>query len=311
MNKKLAEWIAGEGYTPYGENMFYGVKEGYQVFGSAADSLLLSVSAPIGGKEGLLSNALAELKASRKIMNYSVTARGIRATIGTTFSFGIVFGAKKLAVIHEILQKFTECSIPKDCCPYCGNALKQEGGEGGTVLSRPGKEIFLFHEHCLENEKAESERQRAEYANRPGNYARGFLGALIGTAAGCLVWGAVYMFGYYASIIAVAIAFLASFLWEKFGGKNDKVKIVAISVLTVAGIVVTQFALYLIMTFQEMEEAGISGSVAEMFFELMSTNAEFSRAVWIDTGMAVGFGLIGLLAAVISMVKKQKQMFSV
>lgn len=320
MNKKLAEWISLNGFQPYGENGFYGFKEGYQVAGEiGADtaSSFVTVSCPISGKENEVEALLAGLKKSRAIVSYTYSFNEICIKLNSAISTGIFFGAKKLSSVDGLVRGLSAAGIPKDRCPYCGEILDRNATGEVQPVEVPGRRVFCAHRRCMDavagQEAAavrEAAQKRADYfANAPGNYGRGFLGALIGTVVGCVVWGLIYAIGFYASIIAVLIAYLSSFLWDKFGGKNDKVKIVCICVLTVVGIVVTQFAIYLLLTSAAMQEAGMEGNLFSVFISLMESNAEFSRAVWIDTVLALVFGVIGLIGSVLSMVKKQKKMF--
>ena len=86
--------------------------------------------------------------------------------------------------IKEMFENIDKYEIKKnDYCPKCGEKLEDE-----VVVTSIGILNFKMHPACKAELVKEDEKEEKSYIEAPNNYAKGFLGALIGGIVGVVTF---------------------------------------------------------------------------------------------------------------------------
>ena len=121
-------------------------------------------------------------------------------------------------------------------CPECGCEVT------GGCWKLIGGTAYYLHQSCAEKvrrEIASEEETRREETG--GSYLTGFVGALLGSALGAVLWAVVMYFGYVASIVGLAIGWLAERGYTLLKGRQGKGKIAILIVTIILGVVLGNF----------------------------------------------------------------------
>lgn len=59
-----------------------------------------------------------------------------------------------------------------------------------------------------------------------------------------------------------------------------------------------------------MDEAGVSGNAASLFFQLLAENADFQKEVWYNFVLTIVFTGLGIVYNIMSLVRQQKKVSS-
>ena len=144
----------------------------------------------------------------------------------------------------------TKCGI----CAECG--MESVGGCWKLI----GGVAYYMHSACAEKVTRDIvESEEYEKETRTGNYFTGLIGALLGAAIGAVLWAVVLYFGYVASIIGLAVGFLAEKGYNLFRGKQGKGKIVILILAVIFGVIVGNFGsdvIYLVQMIAAGEAEG-------------------------------------------------------
>lgn len=306
MNKKWKEFAAVNGLTCE-KNQCYGTLNDYQVSitleanGGLAMMYRVGVHANLGTHAKEVYNFLAvENKKKYKIGQISTEDSGIYFVIPGRI--GIVEHIDM--VLHELTEYMKSLDVDGTVCPYCGRAMIK------SVLAQDNGGYFRTHEECLEQRLQSAVAVENMEAALPNNYWNGFAGALVGGLVGCAIFAILFAIGYVAFISSLLGAIAASFLYSKFGGKSNAVKIVIVSVVTFVMIIITFFVCYIVQVSVLMNEAGVSGNAASVFFQLLAEDADFQKEVWYNFALTIVFTGVGIVYNIASLVRKQKKVSS-
>lgn len=88
------------------------------------------------------------------------------------------------------------------------------------------------------------------------------------------------------------------------------VKIVIVSVVTFVMIIITFFVCYVVQISVLMDEAGVSGNAAAVFFQLLAEDADVQKEVWYNFALTIVFTGIGIAYNIGSLVRQQKKVSS-
>lgn len=241
-------------------------------------------------------------KKQLRIANVTIDGSGFYC-IFTNMTLG-----SSLKKAHEVLYAVTEYlkmqGIPGDVCPYCGQPLEEK------KLVEDNYCLFYAHEACFNSKLSQVEGVESAEASMPNNYLRGFLGALIGGIVGMLIFWGLFQLGFLASISSLIGAVVGSLLYTKFGGKNNKMKIVIIASVVFVLTAAAFFLCYLQVVSDAMAQAGMYGSALEMLGYLLETDQEIRAAFWGDFAMSIIFTVVGIVVVAMSMVRQQKKVSS-
>lgn len=345
MNKKFAEFFMSQGMTVNG-NSAYGIVRGYetnaafvQMNSSAPLQLHISFYSTDEQKryiEGGLRSA------QLKYVQYRFTPYGLAIGL-TDLTFNTL--AKKLPVLFDTFYGIiAQCGgTTSEHCPVCGelydnpppqinNPTVQDGTATApdttaqdasavtqdTVTDNPPppaagkKQCFIdgytmhLHPACVANINAVIEAENKDFANAPNNYLRGFLGALIGGVVGAVIAIVLNLVGFISSIAAVVSVVLGCFLYQKFHGKPNKMMLVIVSITTVVCMVLSVFAIYVVVAGVAAIQEGVNISAMEAFTICMQA-PEFARMFYLDLALILVFSAIGIGVQIAAAAKSIKR----
>ena len=238
-------------------------------------------------------NAHASVKTwvKQNARNYSVANNTVDCNgIYVTFN-GFSIPRKMIAFICDIAD-YLATLAPADACPFCGEPLEDSLEKGSPVYISCNGNSLRIHDNCYDGFVERAAKADAEVAAAPGNYPKGALGMFLGSLVGGGLFIGLYLLGYIAWIAPLLAAFLGSYLYGKFGGKNDKTKIIILWAVTVVvmavAIFVAIYAQVYILASKELAKYGLEiTDYFQYFNDLMSTEPLFRSAVLRDSIISI------------------------
>lgn len=176
-----------------------------------------------------------------------------------------------------------------DVCTECGTQCV-----GGTWKLVDGIAYYL-HPSCAEKVLRDiGEEEQARKEADTGNYLTGTIGAFLGASIGSVLWAVVLYAGYVASIVGLAIGFLAEKGYNLLKGKQGKGKVFILILAIIFGVLLGNFAsdaitLATMISNGEMGAFGY-GDIPALILVLFLGEPEYLRAT-------VANILVGLLFA--------------
>lgn len=211
------------------------------------------------------------------------------------------------------IQAFTDWFFPllteaeaysADICPECGEPLNGEG-----VWRKVSGVAGCYHPACADkiSQELADEIDAKEKADN-GTYVSGAIGALIGALIGAVAWALVLSAGYVASIIGLAIVFLADKGYDLLRGRQGKGKIVILIlsvILGVAGGTILSVFIELVGMINDGSLIGYAISdLPGLFMDNMAYNPQFSAIVYGNFAQGLLFAAIGVVFFIIQAAKK-------
>lgn len=185
-------------------------------------------------------------------------------------------------------------------CPVCGEKLTA----GGAHLHTLNGITVTMDDDCAEktNDIIKEENERFKYA--PGNYGKGFLGALIGTLAGAAIAVALFFAGFIAALSSFVAAVLGFYLYGKFGGKRDKNMIIIVALTVVVGMELAVFGIYLV----DIAVAGAQNGVSFLeAYRILMAAAEYRNGMILNLVLTFVFSAAGMIEEVIRAARSVKR----
>lgn len=181
-----------------------------------------------------------------------------------------------------------------DHCTECGVAF---AGDGQWKLINGV--AFHIHEGCAQSVQRAAESEAAQLREEDtGTYAKGLLGAFLGTLVGAIVWALVLYLGYIASVVGLLIGWLAKKGYELLHGKSGKGKVLIVILMGILGVVIGTFAseaFTLVVMISGGELPGWTyGDIPATILYLLETNSEYASAVLGNMAMGLLFALLGM-----------------
>lgn len=298
MDKKSTALLQEKGYTVHNKQRFRGSPNGFFV-----DCLLgelgtseVTINCFIEGKEKEVATALEGLRKKRIIMNFNLRENAIHLLTGSGYTFGhALYLEATFHAIEECVKVLESLGISGTDCPICGKSMANTE----TAICPNG---MTAHKEC-------AEQITAEVLTKPNNYGKGCLGAVLGVLIGCVAWYLLFFADYTSTILpAVVVAvstLLASFLWNKFGGKDDKRKIFAIVAFTFVGFLIANCAIYVAII--KMYMAGyVEGTVIDGIKFILDRDPYMLGIFFKEFAFYMLACVLGLIVAVFVILKKQK-----
>lgn len=204
--------------------------------------------------------------------------------------------------IREFLDWFIPllrqyCATAYNVCTECGSEITN-----GCWLLINGIAYYM-HDACAEKTKRTiTETEETEKQERQGSYASGTVGALLGAAVGAIVWALVLNLGFVASLVGLAIGWLAEKGYNLLKGKQGKGKVAILIVAVIFGVLLGTFAAEAITAITMVNDGTLPGfavaDVPGLIIVLLINNAEYRAAVIGNVLMGLlfaGLGVFGLL----------------
>ena len=183
----------------------------------------------------------------------------------------------------------TKCGV----CAECGMAC------AGGCWKLIGGVAYYFHTACAEKVTRDiMESEEYEKETRTGNYFTGLIGALLGSTIGAVLWAVVLYFGYVASIIGLAVGFLAEKGYNLFRGRQGRGKIVILILAVIFGVIVGNFGADVIALAQMIASGEAEGwgyaDIPLMILLLLVEDPEYMMYTLRGLGMGLLFAGLGV-----------------
>ncbi len=297
MNKILNEFLNSHSFTNDPKTGFYGKLNGFQISGSVNQMTGSTCTVNVHLNEDAAEKVAAWVEENKKkygILNPVYTTNSVSCMINPPFG-----PVKKYIAFMEDITAFLKDVTATDCCPFCGETL--EGSEDIRLVGTYGR-MFHAHEHCFDEYTEQVKSGEIKEAQAPNNTLRGLLGAILGSLAGCIIWALMFLFtDYFVVIVAFLISMGAAFMWGKFGGKNNKIKIAVVWAVSIIMMLLTMLASYLIFV-----AVSVDGNVFENFIYNLQVTPSFRSLVIVDTLISFVFIIVANVYMTINVLKTQK-----
>ncbi len=296
MNKHITNLVNNYNLTEVSKNHYSGIVNGYQ-YGLRLDNFGTSVAHIKfftyldDEKKNTITSFLEGSKGLLKISTYEVGEYYIDLSF-TVFTFASVANNIDSAT-RAVSKKLEEIgALDKKYCPVCGDEI--------VILETAFCDGFQIgiDQKCKQVLMQKMIYEEQQFKSKPNNYLMGALGAGLFALIGAVIWVILgvatnSIFGY----IAILVAFLAGFGYNKFGGKNDKMKIIIPAIVTVVILLISLFIIYYVILSNEMSKYNINGNVFEMLGFLFENDADFKGGVIKDIIITLVFSGIGILGS--------------
>ena len=188
----------------------------------------------------------------------------------------------------------------KKCVVDIGGICAECGMEAvGGCWKLIGGVAYYMHSACADKVTRDIvESEEYEKENRTGNYFTGLIGALLGAAIGAVLWAVVLYFGWVASIIGLAVGFLAEKGYNLFRGKQGKGKVVILILAVIFGVIVGNFGADIIALAQMIAAGEAEGwtyaDIPLMMVLVLVEDPEYLMFVLKNIGMGLLFAGLGV-----------------
>ena len=222
---------------------------------------------------------------------------------------GLTFTPKAIQVVFldnpgtmKKIREFVEYFLPLlraaeavgiQFCPECGFEV------AGGCWKLIGGVAYYMHQSCADKvcrEITAGDETRRE--TDAGNYFTGLLGALLGSCIGAVLWAVVLYMGYVASIVGLAIGWLAEKGYNLLKGKQGRGKIVILVIAVIIGVLLGNFGANAITLAQQIG-AGEWGSlgygdIPVMIPVLLMEDSGYLMGNLANIGMGLLFAALGV-----------------
>ncbi len=321
MNKNIEKFLAEQGLTVTGDKA-YGFLRGYEtnvIVNNRDTSSPFRMHISFYATDEQKNRMGSEFNASKiGFLRFQFTPYGVFIGLnGWTLNSMI----KKLPEYLDLFFKTIEANggLNKNYCPVCATQIggefpaEEQPSSEQTLVSEGAEEVkpapagkpetrrcdvdgymITMDVGCVDKINAIITADNKAFEEAPNNYVKGFIGAALGGLVGGILTAILYFIGFVSAISAVVAVLLGAFLYQKLGGKPNKMMIVIVSVTSLVFMLLSVVVVYLIATGIAINSEGLEMGVFEAFGLLMSESAEFSRMFWLDFGLVFLFSAIGI-----------------
>lgn len=302
MNKKIAGFLQGKGLevsknTAYGKIEGFEVSCGFNPYSNPPFFMQISFYATEETKRALYErlNAL-----QFKHATFTLNSYGLLFTIGAITIKKLCESVEKIILdVTQFLKKVK--ALGYGYCPMNG----EEFSENAKKISMNGIEITLNPDSIEQVNQAIAKENQA-FEEIPNNYGKGILGALIGAAAGVIIYIILFFIGYISAISGLISIVAGAFLYQKFGGKQNKEMIAIVSIISVVSMIFSVFILYFIAANGLVEDYGFSSIGMKAFIDMMSVS-EFKSEFIMNLVITLLFTFLGVGYQIFYMFKSIKK----
>ncbi len=304
MNKKFKQYFEQNGFELSSRGVTaraYGYMRGYEVNAVLTlESLKLHIS--FHATDEQREAIIVALDSAKLIMTaYELTDYGVCATMNDNLTVGRLMKRlpDMLNVIFDIIEQ--NGARGRGVCPICGRETDEL-----RPFDVDGVSISMDSD-CALNINYLIEAENEVFTQAPGNYGRGFLGALLGSLAGAAVAAILFYIGYVSSFSALLAIVLGVALYTRFGGKRDKLMVLIVAATSIVCMLGTVFGYYVISSGIAAVEAGVELTAMEAFLYLMQESPEFASGFRSDLLMMLLFSLLGVVLEVVALARGVKR----
>lgn len=316
MNGKLKAFYESQGMTVV-KNKAYGIVRGYET-----NALLVNTawnSAAFGNntypyrfhisffatsdQKAQMETALRN--AALKYFQFTMTECGLQFSI-TGMTVGSI--VKNLPSLFDTVYGIIADNGGKtsEYCPYCGESMESSETKKAEIN---GNTVTLDVQ-CVQKINSVIEQENADFNAAPNNYLRGFAGALIGALVGAAIAVVLALIGFIAAISAIVAVFLGTFLYQKFGGKPNKIMLVIVGVTTLVFMALAVLIAYIIASGIAVVEVGVNMGAIEAFVYCMDVE-EFAQGFYLDLALSLVFSVVGMVIEIVIISRNIKRKRSI
>ena len=303
MNKKLTAFLETyhftvEGNVARGQYNGYEINLSYEMFDNVAPiKIHFSCHIPEQAMQPIGQTLKQTFK---RFFRYSLTPFGLMIGINNwTLNKLLDSTAQVLDFVTQLLKNN---NVESGCCPVCGKPLDED--VNAVYNTEQGK--IAMHEKCSETVNKNITEENTQFAAAPNNYLKGFAGALLGGIIGGALCVGIYMAGYISTISAIVAVLLGAFFYKLFGGKPTWVMVVIVLATSVACMIISLYALYIVVAGLAAAKYDLGISYFEAFSICMD-NSEFADTFYRDLIMLVVFSAIGAALMIFSLLNQIKR----
>ena len=294
MNKHVINALSSYEFT-YEKYTAYGQIDGYEVNVlcrplDIGPILIFSTYISLEKKNAFINR----IKSKRfSMVSASALEFGVVVTIGVMTPGGVEKKFKEvLPVILSLLDEFE--APKKEVCPLSGIEMDDLNSK-------------LLTNDAIANVNNQIEKINEEYEEAPNNYLKGVGGLLIGALVGVLLTIGLGLLGYITAFASFISIILGTFLYSKFGGKQNKMMILMSFAITTISILLAVFVIYIIQANNLMRDADLSYRGMDAFKYSMANSEQFKRAFLLDLGLNLVFIIIGIVVSFFTLKKMIKR----
>jgi len=231
------------------------------------------------------------------VRNIAVQPKGIRVLFNDT-----VGTMKKVQVFLDwFIPILEQCGADRaDICTHCG----AQTSSGRWYLIN-GVARYM-HEACAQSVNRQIEQTNEEKKDAiAGSYITGAIGAVIGALVGSLAWAVLQMAGYFASIIGLAMGWLADKGYTLAKGRPGKGKVIVLIAAVLLGVAVGILG----GTFLQILQASDGSSLEETmsWFGSLLMDIDFMQELFMDSLLGILLGVFGASAIISASAKETKE----
>lgn len=305
MNKHVINALSSYEFT-YEKYTAYGQINGYEVNVLArpldiGPIFIFSTYISLEKKNAFINR----IKSKRfSMVSASALEFGVVVAIGVMTPGGVEKKFKKvLPVILSLLDEFE--APKKDVCPLSGIEMDDLNSK---LVPIPELSIKVrLTNDAIANVNNQIEKINEEYEEAPNNYLKGVGGLLIGALVGVLLTIGLGLLGYITAFASFISIILGTFLYSKFGGKQNKMMILMSFAITTISILLAVFVIYIIQANNLMRDADLSYRGMDAFKYSMANSEQFKRAFLLDLGLNLVFIIIGIVVSFFTLKKMIKR----
>lgn len=304
MNKKLNIFFTNLGLNVTG-NSAYGNLKGFEV--SVNVSMLDQVS-PVK----IYVNLFADEDTKLTIVN-RIKALNYKNFTVNMDTYGIILGfndpltvGKLLNRMPDMLDKIFEVLTTYSAkgsgyCPICGEELKED-----SKKIKNGWVLVTIDNECITKLNNIIEIENKEFNDMPNNYFKGAMGACLGAVVGIVAYVILFFIGFITSLTSFIAIILGSYLYKKFGGKQNFVMIIILSVISILSMVLAVFGIY-VLAAQNLAPLFEFSSTGIKAFTDMMTIKEFNLEFITNLGLTLFYTLLGVVFEIYKLSKSVKR----
>lgn len=307
MNKYIIEALKDYNFE-YDNNAGYGIIDGYEVN---------VINNPMAtGPVFLFSTYLPQSKKNDFVIKMNSYKHPLVQTsyfeLGVCVSIGSMtaksFVNKFQTVIPTILLTLKELGAPThEICPQSGENLDMESSKLISIIDQRVK--IRVTNKAVDVLNSIIEKNNEEFKTAPNNYLRGFGGILIGALAGVGVTVLFSILGYITAFSSLISIFLGTFLYAKFGGKQNVMMIIMSFVTTALAILLAVVLMYTYVASKALYDIDPTYQGFKDLEWALTNSEEFARLFILDIILNVVFMLLGAgisLFRLLKMIKRPK-----
>lgn len=227
---------------------------------------------------------------------------GIKGSI-SILTFGFVI--KKLnEMLPIIIEKLNLNEIGKaDKCPKCGIDIDSFNSK----LCSMNNFKITFDTGCVGKINQEIALEDEKFAKLRINYPKAFLGAVIGALVGGVIAYILSCFDLISQIGAVVSVYIGTYLYQKFGGKPDKLMFITVFGITTSIMTLFIFGEYLFVANELASNYGFNSGGFAAFRDMMTID-DFSSEFTMQIILNLIFIVFGSIYEIISIARKNKRL---